>query len=107
MVEDTGRVRLLVTNRGEKKIDGIKDSIQSVKLQTPEKLYQKRLSFNRKALPRPLSLPLIIAPAIHDLSPSSPSRTLQVLRYTSHWLPFNAQLSGLIRSLGNSRIRAT
>ena len=28
-------VRLLFRNIGEKKIDGIKDSIQSVKLQTP------------------------------------------------------------------------
>ena len=42
MVEDVSGVRLLVTNRGEKKIDGIKDSIQRVKLQTPDKLYQKR-----------------------------------------------------------------
>ena len=71
MVEDIIGVRLSVASIGERETDGIKDSIQTVKLQTPKKLYLGH-STQPRGLPRPLSLPLITPNPIKSLSyPSS------------------------------------
>ena len=68
MVEGIIGVRLSVASMGERETNGIKDYTQTVKLQTPKILYLGH-STQARGLPRPLSLPLITAPAIHDPNP--------------------------------------
>ena len=60
-----------------------------------------------KFIPFILQLCLSIRVALSDKPPPSRSpRSLQILRHTSHRLPFDALLSRLISPLGNSHIRA-